>query len=294
MRKIAIRRIGNTRDRLGECPVWNGACGHLYWADCRAGIVRRLCVTSGSRDDFEVPAPLGSFALSDDGRAILALKDGFAVYDFTDRSMHALAPLGIDHPDVRINDGIADAAGGFVCGTMHVGRAGGDPPLGGLYRVTGDGTVTELDAGIGVANGPCFSPDGRFFYLADSAARIIWRYCRDDGGNLSDRAPFIDLADVGSAPDGATIDSEGFLWSALVHRAAIARFAPDGTLDRLIDVPPKHPTSLAFGDPKLDTLYLTSLSDSGRLLDGDESAGGLYAIEGLGVAGLAGHRVTLP
>ena len=79
---VTITRIGSTKDLLGECPIWDERSGALYWADCRAGLLRRLNWRTGKRDDFEVPAPLGSFALTADGRAFLALRDGFASFDF--------------------------------------------------------------------------------------------------------------------------------------------------------------------------------------------------------------------
>jgi len=63
----------------------------------------------------------------------------------------------------------------FVAGTMHHGRAHDEPALGGLSRLNA-GTLELLDTDIGVTNGPCFSPDGAIFYLADSARRSIWAY----------------------------------------------------------------------------------------------------------------------
>lgn len=290
---VTITRIGSTRDLLGECPIWDERSGALYWADCRAGLLRRLNWRTGKRDDFEVPAPLGSFALTSDGQAFLALRDGFASFDFGTGELRSLGELGIDHPSVRLNDGIALPDGSFLCGTMHVGRAADEPPLGGLFRVNGSGRFTQVGSGIGVTNGPCFSPDGAFLYLADSAARVIWRFPRTEAGSLGEREFFVDTSELGSAPDGATVDCEGFIWSALVHRGSIARYTPDGNLDRLIELPVAHPTSLNFGGDSLDILYVTSISDSGRLMDDSASAGGLFAIEGLGVCGLPEFRVTL-
>jgi sugar lactone lactonase YvrE len=62
-------------------------------------------------------------------------------------------------------------------------------------------------------------------------------------------------------PDGATVDSGGFYWSAAPfgeNTGSILRFAPDGALDLHFDVPVLVPTSVAFGGPDLSTLYITS------------------------------------
>ena len=60
------------------------------------------------------------------------------------------------------------------------------------------------------------------------------------------------------APDGATLDAQGYLWNARYGGSAIARIAPDGRLDRLIELPVSQPTSCAFGGPDLDILYVTT------------------------------------
>ena len=36
---IAIDRIGDTKDRLGESPVWSAREGCLYWVDALAGLL---------------------------------------------------------------------------------------------------------------------------------------------------------------------------------------------------------------------------------------------------------------
>ena len=199
--------------------------------------------------------------------------------------------IGLDHPMLRLNDGKADPFGRFVAGTMHGGRAENERPLGGLYRLQA-GALEVLDTGLGVSNGPCFSPDGAIFYLADSARRLIWAYDYRRDGPPANKRLFADTSALNSAPDGATVDADGYLWSVLVHAGAVARFAPDGRLDRTVELPVKHPTSVAFGGPSLDILYVTSISKSTHLSASEPDAGGLFAVEGLGVCGLPAYRFT--
>jgi sugar lactone lactonase YvrE len=285
-----LLRIGQTRDRLGESPVWDEASQSLFWIDSLAGLIRRLNTATVTLDEFEVPAPIGSMALRDDGGAILALRDGFARYDFETRKLTPDASIGIDHPDVRLNDGKVDPYGRFVAGTLHGGRAENEAPLGGLYRLDAAGALELLETNLAVTNGPCFSLDGKTFYLADSPRRVIWAYDYDHHGPLRKKRVFVDTAALQSGPDGATVDAEGHLWSVLVRIGAIARFAPDGTLVRRIDMPIRHPTSVTFGGAHLDTLYVTSISRSTNLADDHPDAGGLLAIEGLGVKGVPTQR----
>ena len=108
---------------------------------------------------------------------------------------------------------------------------------------------------------------------------------------MPDRAPYASdatkPAPLDTAPDGATVDAEGHLWVALVRSGEIGRFDPAGRLVQRIRMPVRHPTSLNFGGPELDVLFVTSISASHRLADPAPEAGGLFAVSGLGVTGLA-------
>jgi len=211
-------------------------------------------------------------------------------FDFASGALTPGPSIGLDHPMLRLNDGKADPQGRFLAGTMHGGRAADEPPLGGLYRLDASGGLELLETGLGVTNGPCFSPDGRTFYVGDSARRMIWAYDYGANGPLANKRVFVDTDTLNSGPDGATVDAEGHLWSVLVRIGAVARFAPDGRIVRSIEMPVRHPTSIAFGGPDLDVLFVTSISRSTHLSDDHPDAGGLFAIEGLGVKGLPAHR----
>ena len=285
-----ITRIGKTTDQLGESPVWDDRTQSLYWIDSLAGLIRRLSPATGAIEEFPVPAPVGSMALAHNGDAILALRHGFARYNFKTRSLTSGPSIGLDHPMLRLNDGKADPHGHFVAGTMHGGRAEDEKALGGLYRIDSSGAIEQLETDLAVTNGPCFSPDGKTFYLADTARRVIWAYDYSRDGPLANKRVFADMDPLGSGGDGATVDAEGYLWTVLVRTGAIARLAPDGTMVRRIDMPVRHPTSVTFGGTGLDVLYVTSISRSTHLADDSPDAGGLFAVEDLGVKGLPADR----
>ena len=68
------------------------------------------------------------------------------------------------------------------------------------------------------------------------------------------------LDDATGRPDGAACDVEGFYWSAGVTAGVLNRFAPDGTIERRIEVPMAAPTMPCFGGPDMRTLYVTGLT----------------------------------
>ena len=188
-------------------------------------------------------------------------------------------------PGVRLNDGKVDPQGRFVVGSFDETLFGPEPspvPRGSLYRLDTDLRLTTLERGVGVANGPCWSPDGRRFYFADTWAKTVWRYDWDAAGLPQNKRVFVKGSGSG-APDGATVDSEGYLWNAWVDTGAgggdVRRYTPDGRLDRRIQLPTLKVTSVMFGGPNLDVLYVTSMGLSG--FSEDRAAdGGLFAIVG--------------
>ena len=86
------------------------------------------------------------------------------------------------------------------------------------------------------------------------------------------------------------MDADGFIWTTLVRSGQLARLDPDGLTERVIDLPVPFPTCPAFAGAGLDVLYVTSISDSGRLRSDHPDAGRLLEIRGLGVRGLPEAR----
>lgn len=289
-----VRRIGEGKDLLGESPCWDARGSSVWWIDSLAGVVRRLTVEPepGGEQMHRVPAPVGSIALCEGSDILLALKDRFALYDPLTGHRQDLARIDVDHPDVRLNDGKCDPWGNFIAGTLQVHLAVGEAPLGGLYRLTPGGKLEVLARGYGLTNGPCFSPDGRTLYVADSriGVRTIWAYDYRPDGPLANRRVFVQTESLGTGPDGAAVDEEGCLWSALPRIGHLGRFAPDGRLERLFKMPATHPTSLCFGGADLDRLYVTSISRSTNLTGTLPDDGGLWEVRGLPARGIATGR----
>ncbi|MGE4242987.1 SMP-30/gluconolactonase/LRE family protein [Ramlibacter sp.] len=292
--ETTIRRIGSSKDLLGESPCWDARSAAVWWIDSLSGVVRRLAVgpDEGGEQIHRVPAPVGSMALCEGSGILLALKDRFALFDPATGAIEDLARIDVDHPDVRLNDGKCDPWGNFIAGTLQVHRAPGEAAKGGLYRLAPDGGLEVLARGYGLTNGPCFSPDGRTLYVADSSlgVRTIRAYDYAPDRPLSGERVFAQTESLGAGPDGAAVDEQGFLWSALPRIGQLARFAPDGRLERLVKMPATHPTSLCFGGPDLDRLYVTSISRSTNLTGTLPDDGGLWEVRGLPARGVPVSR----
>ena len=186
--------------------------------------------------------PLGAVAPLDDGGWVAATGDGIAVLRL------GAAPVWLGRPEAgaatptRMNDGVADPHGRFWAGSMAYDES---PGAGSLYRVDADGSVHRVLGGFTVPNGPAFTPDGRTMYLADSPLGLIRRYALDPASGALGEPEVFAKVDTGN-PDGMVVDGEGYLWSAVWGGGELRRYAPDGALERVVQVPVRQPTCVCF------------------------------------------------
>ena len=285
---MQIDRVGDVHCALGEGPVWDVEEQALYFTDVTGQKIWRYDPATDGFRNWTTPGLVGSLALRRSGGAVLALGHGFHLFDFdTGEATFIADPQGGDER-TQFNDGKADARGRFLAGTVHKPAK---EPVAALYRLDPDHTVTQLDDGIIISNGPCFSPDGSTLYFADSIPRHIYAYDYDlDTGAVANRRVFADTTALGGIPDGATVDAEGRIWSAICDGGKVACWRPDGVLEQVIEVPPKLSSSVMFGGPNLDQLYVTSIDPTLFGRTPEPADGGLYVITGLGVRGLPEPR----
>jgi L-arabinonolactonase len=282
---------------VGEGSIWDVAEQALYFIDIFGKKLLRYEPTQSDTQAWSTPRKIGSFALRLNGGAIVAIEDGVYDLNLTSGELTLRAVPGTLHPEVIFNDGKTDRRGRFFVGTGDVGSLDANLEVRGclsaIYRLDGDALVT-VDTGIALGNGPCWSPDDRTFYYADTSRHLIYAYDYDiDSATLSNRRHFATTSSLGGLPDGATTDSDGNVWSALALGGAIVCFSPDGEVKRKIPVPVAMPTSVAFGGPDLDRLYVTT-ADTAALFgrDDDPNGGKTFVIDGLNVRGIAETRCT--
>ena len=271
---------------LGECPNWDAATGQLWAMDCRRGQLLRIDPASGQTELHLLPAPTGSFALNADGRIVIAMKEALGLYDPASRQLHTLAELDEHLPHLRLNDGCALPDGRFLVGSMHLHLEAGEAPRGGIYVLERDGQLARIGPALKTANGPLIHPHNGRLFIADSAAQSIYSF-DISSGQAQDQQLFVSTQPQQSAPDGCCWDRDGGLWTALVRTGQLARYDAQGALSELISLPVAHPSALCFGGPDLAELYVTSISDSGRLRASGPLDGAILRITGLGYRGLA-------
>ena len=299
---FSIDCVLDCENHLGEGPIWDVDEAALYWVDSTGSRVGKDAIWRFDPDSADLKSwPLdqdvGAMALRKSGGAILALNDGFYTFDFVSGETELIAQVDDDPKRARLNDGKCDRAGRFFAGGMDDKE---ELPLCSLWRLDADLSLHKVDSGIICSNGPCWSPDDKIFYFADTFQNEIWAYDYElDSGDLSNKRVFASThADSGFA-DGSTVDEEGYVWNAQVISGDLIRYAPDGTVDRKISMPVRNITSVMFGGPDLDEIYVTSMARVSHPATHDNfekqlkpqfAAGGLFRIRGLGIRGVPEPR----
>jgi sugar lactone lactonase YvrE len=295
----------NSRDLVGEGPVWNEAEKRALWTDNAVGIIHEAEFRgeSGWRETrrWNLERPVG--AAIPRTRGGLVVVGGTEVLLLDDAGkITPLATIDADPNAVSLNDAKCDRKG-----RLWVGTAAQDfsSRIGALYRVDPDGTVATVLTDVVISNGLDWSPDGSVFYHIDSFTRSVCAFDLDlTPGTIRNRRHIITLpAGVGS-PDGMTVDRDGCLWVAIFGSGEVRRYSPDGEILACVKVSAPCVTSCAFGgsdggdllitsaavrlpEPVLSVIGLTA--DMANLAARAPGAGGLFVCR----PGCSGNRVAL-
>jgi len=238
-----------------EGPLWDADAGRLWWVDITGRQVHRFDPDTGQDRSWITPGQPGGVVLDRAGEVLVAAPDGLAVLDQDSGTLRLRVPIEQDKPENRANDVKVDGRGRAWYGTMAFDKRPGNAAL---YRVAGD-EVARVVTGLTISNGPAFDESSRRLYLADTALCTVDVFDLDAAtGSATQRRGFLDFTDEQVWPDGMTVDDEGMFWVALGRAGAVHRYRPDGSLDGMVEVPTRNPTSVAFGGADRGTLFITT------------------------------------
>jgi L-arabinonolactonase len=279
-----VRCVVNVRAEVGEGPVWDDRAGMLWWVDIKGQRLFRFDPASGENRAWAMPERIGCAILREGGGLIGAFKSGFKWIDPESGAVSPIVDPEPDRPGNRFNDGKCDRFGRLFAGTMDDAEVA---CTGTLYRLDPDLSVHVVRRDVHLSNGLDWSPDGRAMYYTDSPRRLIFVYDYDlHRGSIANERVFARIPEDAGVPDGLCADAEGFVWSAHWGGWRVTRYAPDGRIDRVLEMSVPRPSSCTFGGPDLATLYVTSAAigmTEADLAKAPES-GGLFAVE-VGVRG---------
>lgn len=283
----------DSRCMLGEGPFWHPMLKRLFWFDILNQTLLSATADGHLVDRITFKDVASAAGIIDEDHLLIAQAGALLHYEISTDTSHVVVPFEEDRVGNRPNDGRVNRAGGLWIGSMSR-RGGQEPGAGTLYQYR-DGALTVLIDSVTIPNSTCFSPDGRTAYFADTMKPLIRKVSIDPETGLPN-GEWSDFASTEGrgAPDGSVVDSEGYLWNARWGAGCVVRHAPDGSVDRVVEVPASRTTCPAFGGDDLRTLFVTSAREgmSDEELAREPHAGSVFAIR-VDVPGLPETPVRL-
>lgn len=277
---------------VGEGPFWHAGRQHLFWFDINNKTLFAANAEGAVQNQWQFDEIVAAAAIIDDATLALATETGLKRFDMVTGETVHLVDIERDVPANRTNDSRVHPSGAFWIGTMVKDEG---PKDGAVYHYRA-GVLTKIISNVAIPNATCFSPDGRTAYWTDTPDQKILKCAVDPETGMPVGAweLFADVSEHRGYPDGAVVDSAGYLWNARWGGSCVIRYAPDGSIDRIIEVPVSQVTCPAFGGKDLKRLFLTSANKtmSAEQLAEEKVAGGVFYID-LDVAGQPEPEIKL-
>ena len=275
-----VKCVVDCQNTLGEGPIWSVDEQKLYWVDIEKSELQRYDPATKDTEVWKTPERVGSFAFREQGGLLVAFESGLDFWDFKSGQTQRIQNFESDLATTRTNDGRCDRQGRFIVGGIN--EADNGDPISNVYRLDPDLNLYRIISNVNCANSTCFSPDGTIMYFADTPTGQIWAYdYHVDSGEVANRRVFADFSNQPGMPDGSIVDAEGFLWNAQWNGYRVVRYRPDGSVDRIVDMPVMNPTCVAFGGKELDVLYVTTARYlmKPEQIEAEPLSGGLFAVK---------------
>jgi len=264
--------------------VWHDEGQAVYWTDINRFLIHRFDPANESVKSWLFDEPVTAVLLTDrDSTFAVVLGSRIIFWEPSSDSRRDQGFRLPGWPAVRLNDAGVDPRGSLWAGSMqnNVNADGSEGPIdqtsGVLYRIDPNGGVGEFQDHIQISNTFVWSPDKKRFYFGDTLTNTISVYDYDEGtGSIGKPNPYF-FGFWRGLPDGSAIDEEGYVWNCRWDGSCVVRVAPNGQVDRVIEMPTRNITNCTFGGKDLNILYVTTAAS---LTDvGDRLAGSLFAIQ---------------
>jgi len=280
---LKISTLSEQRCHLGEGPLWDPVAAALYWVDSFGPSLYRNDFASGETQSWSLPGKtVGSIAVRAQGGLILAMDQGFYAFDPASGQTELIAQPLAGRNDLRLNDGKVDPFGGFVAGAMNIDYRQHEDCA--MYRLSPELEVSEILYGFDCFNGPCFSADGEHLYVTGREEGVIEVFDYGSAHQPRNGRVLIDHCN----PDGATVDEDGFIWSAQWDDQRVLRISAQGMIDMQLEFPGQIVSSVMFGGPQLDLLYVTTIgAEVHGVVPSADGAGRALVVAGTGFRGRA-------
>jgi sugar lactone lactonase YvrE len=225
-----------------EGPRWHD--GRWWVSDFYRYVVLAIEPDGRSEEVLTVDNQPSGLGWTPDGSLlVVSMRDHRLLRRSRDGELSELADL-TEHCGGHLNDMVVDASGRAYVGNFGFDLMGfGDPAPAVLVRVDRDGSSHVVAEDLLFPNGSVITADGNTLIVGETAASRYTAFTIGEGGVLSDRRVWAQVADAPEigplaetlpklkfAPDGCALDAEEHIWAADAVGARCCRVAPGGEI----------------------------------------------------------------
>ncbi|WP_426430729.1 SMP-30/gluconolactonase/LRE family protein [Winogradskyella sp. HB-48] len=257
---------------LFEGPIFDSKHQLLYFVSILDCLV--YCYNPITKEilSIKLDSPTSNVYLISKKVVLVASKNGFYEIDFNTLKSSFKFQIDISN-NVRYNDGIEDAAGRYIIGTMGYPEVING--IGNVYSYK-NGESKIIIKNTTISNGLAFTADNKTLYFIDTPTKKVAKYNYDiETGNVEFVDYVIEFNGDGS-PDGMYIDKDGMLWVAEWGGACVSQWNPTtGNKINEINLPFTNVTSCCFDDKS--NLYITTAKNVEE--PSNNNGSGLFYVE---------------
>lgn len=259
--------VSNERSTLGESPIWDEKLKRIYWVDIEGKCLHAWSYIENKNLNWNFEHRLCAISLTTNTNLLLCAFDTFfAYFDLINQNIKKINNQVSLPPSVRFNDGKTDGFGRFWCGTMSESYP--SKPEGAIYMLDKNLEIHAVIKDIHISNSITTSVDKKYLYYTDTFKKFIYKLeLYENKPYVKNSSIFVDKTDSIGFPDGSTVDSNSYLWNAEWNGGKIVQYNQHGKILNSIKVPMKKPTSIAFGGPDMNKLFITSATDNNDDID---------------------------
>jgi sugar lactone lactonase YvrE len=235
---------------LTEAARWYPEYGLVFSDMTRGGVYRFAPGSSVPETVIAHRKAIGGLVAHADGGFVISGRN--ISHKFGESTVALLEPR---EDEFFFNDLGADGRGRIFCGSMPKTDV---RDAGRFYLIDLDGTVSVLSEDLQIANGVHADPSDSMLYSVDSGRHLVWRFALADAAVdiAASRELFVDTSEYDALPDGLAVAADGSVWVAMAGAGCIVGWSAAGVKIAEIASPHALTTTLAFGGPGLDELYI--------------------------------------
>lgn len=293
MAGLRVRVTSKRRCQVGEGPHWDEKAQALVYVDCYAGYVSRLDPETHEDIDnihFEGTVPFAIPLANHSHKIVIGHNHYVKLTDMKKKNEELIAMVETENSGTRLNDAKCDAAGRLWTGTMAIDKKPmhSEPEQGSIYSIEKKHIRKHIER-VTLPNGIAWMADNKKMFFVDSVPGKLYVYDFDlTKGDISNQKAVVDFnnpnfSSLGN-PDGITIDQTDKLWVACYNGGCVIKIDPaTGALIQKVKIPTHLVTSLCFGGPRYEDLFVTSafIGLTREQLQSEPDAGAVFKISGI-------------